>query len=207
MKFIDRTGARFGRLVAVAYGGNRRWLCQCDCGVSKTIRSGDLTTGRTKSCGCLNRESVRDCGNKHRKHGLSVSRCYNTWHGMKKRCDNEKDKSYKYYGAKGIIYDQRWAQFENFLADMGEPPVGMSLDRIDSTGNYSKENCRWAPAIIQGQNKSSTKLDIDSVSAMKTLYIYGTGRKMLADQFCVSRATIDFIVTGDTWVNAAPLPV
>ena len=73
---------------------------------------------------------------------------------MKMRCYNEKSSGYKYYGGRGIQICDRWLEsYENFLADMGERPTGKSLDRIDTDGNYCKENCRWATNKEQGRNR------------------------------------------------------
>lgn len=93
-----------------------------------------------------------------------------TWTGMKQRCSNPKSPDYYRYGGRGITFDERWREYKNFLADMGERPKGMTLDRIDVNGNYTKRNCRWADAKTQcnntranlyisysGQNKTATE--------------------------------------------------
>lgn len=72
---------------------------------------------------------------------------------MKHRCDNPQDRCYQYYGGRGIGYDPRWARFENFLADMGERPEGLTLDRVDNDLGYSVDNCRWADAQTQSANR------------------------------------------------------
>lgn len=78
---------------------------------------------------------------------------YQSWSDMKKRCNNPAQKDYHNYGEKGITYEAAWENFENFLRDMGEKPLGLTLDRIDSTKNYSKDNCRWATRLEQARNK------------------------------------------------------
>ena len=92
------------------------------------------------------------------KHGHAKrrSRTYETWRSIKKRCDYPKCKAYEFYGGLGITYCERWKDFINFLKDMGERPEGMTIDRIDPKGNYSKENCRWATAEEQAMNKKNT---------------------------------------------------
>jgi len=80
---------------------------------------------------------------------------YISWEGMKNRCDCPTAGNYKYYGAQGISYDPRWADFFVFLSDMGERPEGTSLDRIDFNADYSKENCRWVSAKEQCNNRST----------------------------------------------------
>lgn len=96
-----------------------------------------------------------------RSHGHSVlglshrgSRTYRTWTGMKSRCLNPTSWDYYLYGAKGITVCERWLSFENFLEDMGERPVGRSIDRIDYTKGYEPANCRWATPSEQNKNKS-----------------------------------------------------
>lgn len=87
-----------------------------------------------------------------------VSRTYMAWVNMKDRCEDPGDDRYHRYGGRGITYCNRWKAFENFLADMGEPEPGMSLDRIDVNGNYEPANCRWASRKAQQRNMSTNRL-------------------------------------------------
>lgn len=86
------------------------------------------------------------------KHGLYGTRAYWAWSQMKKRCDNKKEMFYNYYGGRGITYNPEWKHFEKFYKDMGDCPDNLELDRIDSNGNYCKENCRWTTRHQQMRN-------------------------------------------------------
>lgn len=158
-------GERFGRLLILHFdhvefsntGKSRCYfdMCQCDCGVVKVVRRLDYTSGAVQSCGCLRKElsSARSI-----KHGLSAHPLYQVWQMMIQRCYNENTKQYRWYGDVGVTVCDRWRySFENFLADMGERPVGESLDRIDVYGNYEPGNVRWATREVQLANKRELK--------------------------------------------------
>ena len=152
MGVIDLIGLRFGRLLVIerglSTGGNRgaRWVCLCDCGGVKTVRSDALKGGITRSCGCLISETATSF---HTKHGHSkvgnVSRTYSSWQSMKDRVLNPRFKQHKDYSGRGITICDEWANsFSSFLKDMGVRPDGKELDRINNDLGYFKENCRWA---------------------------------------------------------------
>jgi len=99
----------------------------------------------------------------HRKNDNRTP-TYNSWRAMKARCYYTKHDAYYNYGGRNITICNTWLIFENFLSDMGQRPVGKSLDRIDPDGNYTPENCRWATNKQQAQNKRNKSLDLSSQS-------------------------------------------
>ena len=92
-------------------------------------------------------------GHYGKRDGAKRSPTYNSWRSMKYRCFNPKSISFPSYGAVGITVCKRWLKFENFLADMGERPEEMTLDRINPNGNYEPNNCRWADIYTQNHNR------------------------------------------------------
>jgi hypothetical protein len=160
-KLIDLTGERFGRLKVLkrdtievgARNGKRgqyRWHCRCDCGNTCSIKSGELRYGHTRSCGCLRREMNFKHG--HTTHS-GKTKTYAVWNAMIQRCTNPTSQSYSKYGARGIAVCTRWLKFENFLADMGGKPDGLTLERRENDGIYTKNNCYWATWKDQNNNK------------------------------------------------------
>ena len=89
------------------------------------------------------------------RHGYHKSPTYSSWCGARGRCLNPRDKKFPDYGGRGITFDSRWDNFVVFLKDMGERPLGTTLDRVDVNKGYSKDNCRWADPHTQGRNQRS----------------------------------------------------
>lgn len=106
------------------------------------------------------------------KHGMYGSKTYNSWWAMKQRCNYPKHIEFPRYGGRGINLCARWESFENFLADMGERPEGMTLDRIDPNKDYSPENCRWASRVEQANNCRSNRM-LEHNGDCKTLAQWG----------------------------------
>jgi hypothetical protein len=143
-------GERYGRLVVTAQRnpGEPRVQARCDCGNSHSL---PLTQwGKTKSCGCLRTEQLVA---RSTTHGHARTSIYATWGDMINRCTNSTHPRWASYGGRGITVCDRWRKFENFLADMGERPAGMTLDRIDNDRGYEPDNCRWADLSTQARNR------------------------------------------------------
>lgn len=183
-------GDTFTNLTVTGFSERNRYItCRCICGVQKDVRRDHLLTGATTSCGCRHRElskaRVHRVHAAARKHGLCKSRIYSIWHAMKQRCENQNLKAYPYYGARGIYVCERWKTFENFLADMGQPPDCMTLDRIDNDGPYSPANCRWATRREQQTNLRSN-IWLTAKGETKTITEWsrqlGLGHSTIADR-------------------------
>lgn len=150
----DYTGSRFERwtvvsVVSVGRSGSK-WLCRCDCGQERVRYVASLVRGLSQSCGCLLIEVARA---RRLKHGKTGTPAHTSWCAMIYRCTATEGHHWHYYGARGITVCERWREFENFLADMGERPEGTTLDRINNNGNYEPGNCRWATPKQQIANR------------------------------------------------------
>ena len=162
-------GERFGRLTVIGLDYVQSYIdkhgkeykkefykCQCDCGNVKSIVKYSLTNKLTKSCGCLNRETISSI---FKKHGKTKTKIYSIWGTMKDRCYRAKNKDYINYGGRGITVCDEWKKdfmsFYNWAIDNGYKE-GLSIERIDVNKNYCPENCTWIPLKEQVKNKSNT---------------------------------------------------
>lgn len=155
-KKTDLTGNTYGMWTVVyrstvpAADNRKKYICECSCGTVKEVDGRNLTDGTSKSCGCTKADDV---SKRFLRHGLTDTPTYNAWAGMKQRCSNPNDSEYENYGGRGICYQANWDSFDNFLADMGEAPEGLSIDRIDVNGPYCKDNCRWSDNGVQSHGR------------------------------------------------------
>lgn len=173
---IDLTGQRFGRLTVIERAGTQcghvLWCCVCDCGNHVLSPSGDLRTGKIKSCGCEKKKRAASMakmagkarGDQMRKHGLSGTRLYNVWKAMRERCNNPNDKYYPDYGGRGIRVCPAWDDFEAFFEwamksgyDPNAPFGECTIDRIDNDKGYEPSNCRWITLTGQANNRRKRK--------------------------------------------------
>jgi hypothetical protein len=164
----DLTGMVFGRLTVIGPAPRvdkkkaERWLCNCSCGAADLSKSKYiLLRGESRSCGCLMRESS---SRTHRKHGYGIrdangkrSRTYEIWVAMRDRCNCVNHIGYPRYGGRGIKVCSRWDSFSDFIADMGECPPGLTIERINNAGNYEPGNCKWATYSEQRRNQERMK--------------------------------------------------
>ena len=139
------------------------WECLCDCGQTTFVRTCDLTSKNSMSCGCLSREMT---GNIRKSHQMTKTPLYNVWCGIKQRCEYKKHVAYDRYGGKGIKMSDEWKDFMTFYNDMSEGySKGLSIERLDSNGDYCKSNCKWATTTEQANNKKNNRIvTVDGVT-------------------------------------------
>jgi len=166
----DLRGMKFGKLTVIDFSEikNHRsyWLCKCDCGTLKNIKSDCLVSKTTKTCGCGKIDIAKNMSIGNIKHNMAHTKFYDIWGGIKKRCFNKKTKYYKRYGGRGIKVCDRWLKFENFRDDMYKSYLehvkeygekNTSIDRINNNGNYCLENCKWATYEEQNNNRRDNR--------------------------------------------------
>lgn len=171
---IDITGQRFGQLTVLEFSHVEKskyamWAVRCECGTRSVVRGTSLTSGNSTQC--LNCQAMARRGNQSaKKHGHSArggvkkpTPTYESWKAMWARCTNPTNASWEYYGGRDIKPDNRWRDYEVFLSEMGERPLGTTLHRIDDDGNYEKSNCAWATSERQRHTQRQGKRPPESL--------------------------------------------
>lgn len=166
----DLTGQRFERLVVLGEAakdnhGRVTWLCRCDCGEKVVVQAYNLKNGNTKSCGCYKREKAKADSTKHGEVG---TRLYTIWKDMRQRCTNPNNRAYSHYGGRGIEICEEWrvsyAAFAEWAMSTGYAD-NLSIDRIDTNGDYAPDNCRWTTEKVQQNNRTNNRLiTVDGVT-------------------------------------------
>lgn len=167
--FQNLVGQRFGRLTVIEFAGydnnghHSMWLCQCDCGNMTKVLGCNLKKGNTTSCGCVHSEWAKKC---FYRHGGGKTKLFRIWCNIKNRCYNKKVPAYKDYGGRGIKMCEEWKNdfvaFRDWAVKNGydetAPKVKCSIDRIDNSGDYTPENCRWIDVYGQANNRRNNRL-------------------------------------------------
>jgi hypothetical protein len=165
---------------------------RCDCGVEKEIRRAHVLSGAVVSCGCAKKRHGDAAG-------VRPKPTYVSWQAMMSRCYTTSHSAYANYGGRGITVCERWHTYEMFLADMGERPLGLSLDRVDNALGYEPGNCRWSTASEQAQNQRRTVLSMAIAAQIRDLYGQGVPQAEIARRLSVSKGSVSYVVRGRSW--------
>lgn len=186
---INIIGNRFGNLVVLSEVAERNknghilYTCECDCGNKKNILGSSLRQKLTTSCGCVHKKKIT-------KHGMDGTKVYRTWVGMRNRCNNPNNRRFHDYGGRGISVCNEWNNsFDAFYLDMGEPKPNQSIERIDNSKPYCKENCVWATNKQQCNNRRSSvvvyfdgiEMTVEEYSKKVGLSVSGARKKVIRE--------------------------
>lgn len=182
------TGTRFGNLIVQSQAPTKDkklwWNCLCDCGNQCVVSGIGLRAGNNTTCGARLHVAER-----FTKHGMYKSPTYYSWGNMVARCVNPKATAFKDYGGRGVTVCECWLKFENFLADMGECPPGLTIDRKNNNGNYEPGNCRWVDRSTQQLNRRNCIFD-GAIDRVKDLRRFGYTYAAIATYLGLRRGTV-----------------
>ena len=193
-------GKKFGRLTVLSISGKRgaftEYLCQCSCGNTMKTSTGNLTSGRTQSCGCYAKEKAIE---RLTTHGLSKHRLYNIYNGIIVRCHDQDYPSFQNYGGRGVRVCEEWlSDFKNFYdwSIANGYDSELTIDRIDNNGNYEPGNCRWTNMTEQSRNRRNVRLSMDIARSIRN---DPRTQVEIAKDFGIRQPTVSAIKRNKIW--------
>ena len=222
---MDLSGRAFGDWTVVRLSERNEfrkppiWSCRCICGTERDVLGNSLRQGKSTGCGCRQYQFHKERLTKHgHASDGAETKTYGVWRGMRARCLNPKHVSYRYYGGRGIKICERWNSFENFLADMGPVPPGLTIERDDNDSNYEPSNCRWATreeqvankggnfllghTRTQGETAPGAKLKAADIQKIRELRGKKSQRRV-GLEFGICQSAVSQIQIGRTWASVA----
>lgn len=162
-------GTKFGRWTVVSlavFGTRKAWHCVCECGTERVVLNQTLKNGKSKSCGCLQKELLRE---RSITHGNCSKKYYNNFAEMMDRCFNPNNESYAYYGGAGITVLDDMNSYEGFISVMGDKPnttEKWSVGRLDNSLPYTASNVRWENKYQQARNKTKFSSNVSGITGV-----------------------------------------
>lgn len=200
-KRLDLSGERYGQLEVVYRNPEGKWFCLCDCGGQSYVKTGNLRSGNSRSCGCLGRAKQVVL---HETHKATGTRLHDIWFNMKSRCGNSNNPKFKHYGARGITVCNEWLDFQAFKdwAESNGYSDNLSIERASNDRGYSPENCSWIPMAEQRRNQRRSKLSAEDVPVIRIMANDGMLHRKIGELFNVNKSLISAIMTNRIWCNA-----